>query len=68
MKKIIPTACLTILAGVLLFVDANSSENVKTLTFLNVEALAETESSKYTCYGLGSLDCPQSEDKVKFIR
>lgn len=48
--------------------NANALVNVTPNNLINVEALAQTESIKYTCYGIGSLDCPSSEDKVKFIR
>jgi hypothetical protein len=68
MRKLILTLCLALLTGILLLMNANSSENVATLSYANIEALADTESNKNLCVGIGSLDCPESEYKVKFIR
>lgn len=37
------------------------------LTLTNLEALADNESTIISCYGVGSIDCPLTKTKVKFI-
>ena len=67
MKKLVPTICLVLLTGTMLFVNANALDNVTTPNLLNVEALANPECDNSQCYEVGSLDCPVSKDKVKYI-
>lgn len=41
--------------------------SVTSLLLDNVEALAQGESGGTICYGIGSIDCPYSRDKVYFV-
>ncbi len=44
------------------------SKSVESELFMsNVEALATGENGEASCYGIGSLDCPQEHRKVYFI-
>lgn len=70
MKKyfIVPGICLAI--GVCLNVNLqwNADEQGKLgVTMSNIEALANSENDSRECYYSGSLDCPKSGVKVKYI-
>lgn len=41
------------------------SQDISQLTMQNIEALSNTESNTFHCFGLGSVDCPNSRIKVK---
>ncbi len=46
----------------------NYDTKIGNYMLLNIEALAQNENGDYTdCYFLGSLDCPHSNLKVKYI-
>lgn len=37
------------------------------ITLQNIEALSDAESPNLNCVGLGSVDCPDEETKVKYL-
>jgi len=41
--------------------------NVSSITLQNIEALSYAETTGQHCYYEGSIDCPVSKDKVKFV-
>lgn len=41
--------------------------NVSRLALKNIEALSYAETTYERCYGIGSLDCPNSKDKVRIV-
>ena len=41
--------------------------NVSSIALQNIEALSYAETVNEHCYGIGSLDCPDSKSKVKFV-
>lgn len=41
--------------------------NVSHLVLQNIEALSYAETTNGICFGIGSLDCPNSETKVKIV-
>lgn len=70
MNKILKVA---VLVGVLIAITywrvESSSQKTKALILQNVEALADRESADMNtdCYGVGSLDCPESYNKVEYL-
>lgn len=46
---------------------SNSNPTGLTITLNNVEALAQTEDPQVSCLHNGSLDCPRTTIKVKYI-
>jgi len=69
MKKII---CLILIILIIVPLTKVLSQYNQTglisLTINNVEALTDTENCTLFCLGIGSLDCPYSKDKVKYIQ
>lgn len=60
--------CVTIGVGLNINLQYNPERGGnKGVTLDNIEALAQTEGSGNTCYYPGSLDCPHSTIKVKYI-
>jgi len=49
------------------WVSYHHSVKVTSLLLDNVEALASGESGGAICYGVGSIDCPYSREKVYFV-
>jgi len=41
--------------------------NVSSIALQNIEALSYAESTNQSCLGVGSIDCPVSKNKVKFV-
>lgn len=41
--------------------------NTSSIALQNVEALSYAESINKSCLGVGSIDCPNSNEKVKFV-
>lgn len=70
MKKyfILIGACLTLVLCLNINLQWSNIEDGKlTLTMENIEALADGEDQQIFCTGPGSLDCPVSTIKVKYI-
>lgn len=69
MKKKIAVSIFLLLTCLTLTMNLqNSKAEEQNVTMYNIEALANTESSLYICYGIGSLDCPNSNQKVLYIK
>lgn len=45
----------------------NSQAEEVNVSIQNVEALTNSETISEACYGVGSLDCPYSKNKVLYI-
>lgn len=45
----------------------NTSMEMSSLILENVEALSYPEFGIYDCFGIGSVDCPISRDKVEMV-
>ncbi len=70
MKRYVIAAGICIAAGIILNVNLqyNKAElNTIKITIASVEALANDEHPTPSCSGLGSLDCPTSTIKVRYI-
>ena len=69
MKKILYSlSVLVILVGTFNFTIINKRiNNVSCIVLKNIEALSYAETVNEQCYGIGSLDCPNSKGKVKFV-
>ena len=59
---------LSISLSSLLFLRKESNTKIQNYMLLNVEALAQNENGDITfCLGIGSLDCPITSNKTKYI-
>lgn len=69
MKKIIYLLSVLILVAISfnLTIVVNHLNSVSYLTLQNIEALSYAETVNELCCGIGSLDCPNSQIKVKFV-
>ena len=70
MKQYIAAAGICIAAGIGLNANVQHSHanmNHMKLTLAGVEALTNDETPTVFCRGLGSVDCPASEIKVKYV-
>ena len=69
MKKILYSlAVLVVLTVTLNFtIVAKRVNNVSSLALQNIEALSFAETIEDHCYGIGSIDCPDSKEKVRFV-
>jgi len=69
MKKILYSlSVLVILVTTFNFTIINKHfDNVSCIALQNIEALSYAESTNQSCLGIGSLDCPNSKEKVKFV-
>ena len=59
--------CLIFVVCTLTYLYRKSKSVESELFMSNVEALATGENGEASCYGIGSLDCPQEHRKVYFI-
>jgi hypothetical protein len=69
MKKILYSlSVLVILVTAFNFTIVNKRiNNVSRIVLQNIEALSYAETTNGICFGIGSLDCPNSEKKVKIV-
>ena len=69
MKKILCSlSVLVILVTTFNFTIINKRiNNVSCIVLKNIEALSYAETTNENCYGVGSVDCPNSKEKVKFV-
>jgi hypothetical protein len=42
-------------------------KDLPSITLQNIEALSNSESPDVTCYGIGSVDCPNENIKVRVV-
>lgn len=68
MKKVGKAICFSLMFSLVFFL--NLEIPVENINFINrnVEALAGIESNFGYCFEVGSLDCPISSEKVKWVR
>jgi hypothetical protein len=68
MKKIIYFLPAFIAVAILINIQVNLNQKVlPTITLQNIEALSNSEFPEVKCYGIGSIDCPSEDIKVKYI-
>lgn len=69
MKKILYSlSVLVILVTTFNFTIVNKRiNNVSRLVLQNIEALSHAESTNQFCQGVGSVDCPLSKSKAKYV-
>jgi len=69
MKKILYSLSVLILIVISfnLTITVKHFNNNSSITLQNIEALSYAETVNNLCYGIGSLDCPNSHEKVKFV-
>lgn len=61
-------ALFVLLFIVALNIKINMHQNqFSSINFQNIETLSYAETSDESCYGTGSLDCPSSKVKVKYV-
>jgi len=69
MKKKIAVSIFLLLTCLTLTITLqNSQAEESNVTLFNIEALTNTENELYVCFGIGSLDCPNSMVKVLYIK
>lgn len=69
MKKIIYLISVLILVAITfnLTIVINHLNSISYMTLQNIEALSYAETINKNCVGVGSLDCPNSNIKVKLV-
>lgn len=69
MKKIGKATCFTLTFSFVIILNFTIPiENIYLNYNSNIEALADVEDNKFSCMGVGSIDCPVSTEKVKYVR
>ncbi|WP_321481202.1 NVEALA domain-containing protein [uncultured Bacteroides sp.] len=67
MKTTMKLFCLFVLVFFLVHLCKKRGSVEAELFLSNVEALASGENADRSCFGVGSLDCPQDHSKVYYI-
>jgi len=69
MKKILyPLAVLVLFVSTFNFsIITKRVNNASSIALQNIEALSYAESTNQSCVGVGSIDCPVSNNKVKLV-
>jgi len=69
MRKILYSVAVIVLIAVTFnfTIVAKRVNNVSCLALQNIEALSFAETNYQSCVGVGSLDCPISENKVRLV-
>lgn len=68
LKNLIYPSLLMLVFMVALHVKINiNKKQISSINLLNIETLSYAESSSAFCYGTGSLDCPSTNNKVKYV-
>lgn len=66
--KILILAALSVVVAICSLLGNRQPIEMNALMLENVEALAAGEDAgKIICFGIGSLDCPDSKDKVAYV-
>lgn len=66
-KHLFVILSLFIIALCSFIASANSPQNDNGVILYNIESMSASEGNTDICYGIGSLDCVYSSDKVKWI-
>lgn len=68
MKKKIVVSIFLLLTCITLTMNLEKSQAKEAnVTMQNIEVLTNSETTSNACYGVGSLDCPYSKNKVLYI-
>jgi len=68
LKRLTYPALIVLVFIVALHVKINTNKNqFSSIDLLNIETLSFAETTDELCYGTGSVDCPSSKDKVKYV-
>ena len=67
MKKVRYLGLLMIIVLISFNVHIKGKDYYPSIWIGNIEALSQSESANITCFSPGSLDCPASSSKVKYI-
>ena len=66
-KHLFVILSLSVIALCSFIASANSPQNENEVILYNIESMTASEGNTEFCYGIGSLDCAYSSDKVKWI-
>ena len=67
MKKVKFLGLITMVTLTLFNVQIKGEDYFSSIWLENIEVLSQDENRTVRCYSPGSLDCPISQDKVKYI-
>lgn len=66
MNKKVSLFILLLIASCSIGMQLNRENDQSDLTLAAIEALADTENVDVNCFSIGSVDCPESKEKVSY--